>query len=150
MPEPGGPGGPLALPIFGRSVNPIQTGKGRLSPPITTGPLNVFHRPASLLNSCQYHLINHLAVHQVFSRIFWQSTETFNVFQQNKTGKAETRNWSISGSDYRKEKSGSGTTKEYFQLFYQKVSHLYYFQGFFYLDYRELNKIVRYVPQKCF
>ena len=50
MPEPGGPGGPLAPPIFCRSVNPIQTGEGRLSPPITTGPLNVFHLPASLLN----------------------------------------------------------------------------------------------------
>ena len=35
MPEPGG--GPLAPPIFGRSVNPISTGEGRLSPPITTG-----------------------------------------------------------------------------------------------------------------
>ena len=48
MPEPGGPGGPLAPPIFGTSVNPIRTGEGRLSPPITTGPLNVFHLPASL------------------------------------------------------------------------------------------------------
>ena len=35
-------------PIFGRSVNPIQTGEGRLSPPITTGTPNVFHLPASL------------------------------------------------------------------------------------------------------
>ena len=48
MPEPGGPGGPLAPPIFGRSVNPIRTREGRLSPPNTTGPLNVFHLPASL------------------------------------------------------------------------------------------------------
>ena len=48
MPEPGGPGGPLAPPIFCRSVNPIRTGEGRLSPPITTGPPNVFHLPASL------------------------------------------------------------------------------------------------------
>ena len=50
MPEPGGPGGPLASPppIFGRSVNPITTGEGRLSAPITTGTLNVFHLPASL------------------------------------------------------------------------------------------------------
>ena len=38
VPEPGGPGGPLAPPIFGRSVNPIWTGEDRLSPPITTGP----------------------------------------------------------------------------------------------------------------
>ena len=42
------PGGPLAPPIFCRSVNPIQTREGRLSPPITTGPPNVFHLPASL------------------------------------------------------------------------------------------------------
>ena len=48
MPEPGGPGGPLAPPIFGRSVNPIQTRKGRLSPPITTGTPKVFHLPAAL------------------------------------------------------------------------------------------------------
>ena len=40
----GGPGGGATAPppIFCRSVNPIQTGKGRLSPPITTGPPNVF------------------------------------------------------------------------------------------------------------
>ena len=35
-------------PIFGRSVNPILTGEGRLSPPITTGTPNVFHLLASL------------------------------------------------------------------------------------------------------
>ena len=35
-------------PIFGRSVNPIPTGEGRLSPPITTGTPNDFHLPASL------------------------------------------------------------------------------------------------------
>ena len=48
MPEPGGLGGPLAPLIFGRSVNPISTGEGRLSPPITTGTPNVFHLPESL------------------------------------------------------------------------------------------------------
>ena len=48
MPEPGGPGGPLAPPIFGRSVNPIQTGGGQIMPTITTGPPKVFHLPASL------------------------------------------------------------------------------------------------------
>ena len=47
-PEPGGPVGPLAPPIFGRSANPISTGEGRLSPPITTGPSNIFHLLASL------------------------------------------------------------------------------------------------------
>ena len=33
VPEPGGSGGP---PRFGRSVNPIPIGEGRLPPPITT------------------------------------------------------------------------------------------------------------------
>ena len=36
-------------PIFGISVNPIATGEGRLSPPITTGTHNIFHLPVSLL-----------------------------------------------------------------------------------------------------
>ena len=49
MPEPEGPGGPLAPPIFCRSVNPIWTGEGRLSPPITNGTPKVFHLPASLM-----------------------------------------------------------------------------------------------------
>jgi hypothetical protein len=35
-------------PIFGRSVNPIPIGEGRLSPPIITGTPNVFHLPAAL------------------------------------------------------------------------------------------------------
>ena len=48
VPEPGGPGGPLAPPIFVRSVNPIRTGESRLSPPITIGTPKVFHLPASL------------------------------------------------------------------------------------------------------
>ena len=48
MPEPGGPGVSLVPPIFGRSVNPIPTGEGRLSPSITTGTPNVFPLPASL------------------------------------------------------------------------------------------------------
>ena len=48
VPELGGPGGPLAPPIFCRSVNPIWTGEGRLSPPITTSPSNVFDLPAAL------------------------------------------------------------------------------------------------------
>ena len=45
---PGVPGRPLASQIFDRSVNPIPTGEGRLSPHITTGTPNVFHLPASL------------------------------------------------------------------------------------------------------
>ena len=48
MPELGGPGGPLAPPIFGRSVNPIPTGGGQIMPTISTGPPKVFHLPASL------------------------------------------------------------------------------------------------------
>ena len=51
MPEPGGPGGPLAPPIFFRSFNPIGTGEGKLSPPITTGTPNVFHLPAALTDT---------------------------------------------------------------------------------------------------
>ena len=50
MPESGGGGqGGIGPPIFGRSLNPIPTGEGRLSPPISTGTSNVFHLPASLL-----------------------------------------------------------------------------------------------------
>ena len=44
----GGQGGHWP-PIFGRSVNPIPTGEGRSSPPITTGTPNIFHLPASLI-----------------------------------------------------------------------------------------------------
>ena len=43
MPEPGGLGG-----ATGRSVNPIPTGEGRLSPSITTGTPNFFQLPASM------------------------------------------------------------------------------------------------------
>ena len=50
----GGARGATAPPIFGRSVNPIWTGEGRLSPPVTTGPPNVFHLPASLDNIFSY------------------------------------------------------------------------------------------------
>ena len=48
VPEPGVQGGHCLPPIFGRLVNPIPTGEGRLSPPITTGTPNVFQLPASL------------------------------------------------------------------------------------------------------
>ena len=45
----GGARGATGLPpTFGRSINPILTGEGRLYPPITTGTPNVFHLPASL------------------------------------------------------------------------------------------------------
>ena len=44
----GAPGPPP--PMFVRSVNPIPTGEGRLSPPITTDTPKVFHLPASLLD----------------------------------------------------------------------------------------------------
>ena len=40
--------GATGSPIFVRLVNPIGTGEGRLSPPITTGTPKVFHLPASL------------------------------------------------------------------------------------------------------
>ena len=48
VPEPGGPGGPVAPPIFGRPVNPIPTMGGRFCPPFTSGTPNIFHLPASL------------------------------------------------------------------------------------------------------
>ena len=35
-------------PMFGRSLKPIPTGEGRLSPPITTETPNVFYPPALL------------------------------------------------------------------------------------------------------
>ena len=48
-----GPGGPLAPPVFCRSVNPIWTGEGRLSPPITTAPPMFFtFRHHCNLSSC--------------------------------------------------------------------------------------------------
>ena len=53
VPELGGPGGPLAPSIFGRSVNPIQNGGGQIMPTITTGPPKVFHLPASLVHIVQ-------------------------------------------------------------------------------------------------
>ena len=56
MPEPGS--------IFGRSVNPIPTGEGRLFPP-TTGTPHVFHLPASLNIS----LLNHLKLFPNFLEI---------------------------------------------------------------------------------
>ena len=47
----GGTGGATGPPIFGRSVNPIQTGGGQIMPTITTGPPKVFHLPAALMLS---------------------------------------------------------------------------------------------------
>ena len=42
------PGRPLTSPIFGRSVNPIETREGRLSPSkLLLTPPNFFHLPAS-------------------------------------------------------------------------------------------------------
>ena len=49
--------GPLAPPMFGRSFNPIPPGEDRLSPPITTGTLNVFHLPASMSLFISYMLL---------------------------------------------------------------------------------------------
>jgi hypothetical protein len=49
-----GTGGATGPPIFGRSVNPIQTGGGQIMPTITTGPPKVFHLPASLHGEGEY------------------------------------------------------------------------------------------------
>ena len=44
-----GPKGPVAHPIIGKSVNPIQTEGGQIMPTITTAPPpKVFHLPAAL------------------------------------------------------------------------------------------------------
>ena len=43
---------PLLPPIFCRTINPIPTGEGRLSPLINTGTPNFFHLPASLMHAC--------------------------------------------------------------------------------------------------
>ena len=50
MPEPGGGAG-TGPPIFGRSVNPILSRRGRFCPTFTTGTPKFFHLPASLLCS---------------------------------------------------------------------------------------------------
>ena len=57
MPEPG-------PPIFGGSVNPIPTGEGRLSPPITTGTPKVFHLPASLHILHTYIIIKNIIINK--------------------------------------------------------------------------------------
>ena len=51
MPQPGGPGRPLAPPpqYLADQLTLFQPGEGRLSPPITTRPPKKFHLPASLL-----------------------------------------------------------------------------------------------------
>ena len=57
-------------PIFGRSVNPIPTGEGRLSTLITSGPSNIFHLPASLYTRSEsYYYITsftHLPIFSIF------------------------------------------------------------------------------------
>ena len=54
--------------IFCTSVDPIRTGEGRLSPPITTGTPNVFHLPAPL---------NYLFAYPIM-----ESHATFGTFRQ--------------------------------------------------------------------
>ena len=48
MQDRGGPGGALAPQYLADQLTLFKLGEGRLSPPITTGPPNVFHLPASL------------------------------------------------------------------------------------------------------
>ena len=45
---PGGAGGAMATPDFGRSVNPISTKGGRLCPPNNTGTLGFSDLPMAL------------------------------------------------------------------------------------------------------
>ena len=79
MPELRG-GGPLTSPIFGRSVNPIPIGEGRLSPPITTGTSNVLHLPASLekIKGRLFHLSNTIWVSKILkNKLVWQTEINF-------------------------------------------------------------------------
>ena len=48
IPEPGGPGGPLASQYLAAQLTLFQPVEGRLSPSSTTGPPKLFHLPASL------------------------------------------------------------------------------------------------------
>ena len=80
VPEPGGgPGGPLtpSPPIFSTSVNPIRNGEGRLSPPITTCPPNVFHLPASInlyATKVSLPLTSSFQTSHTYIRIMWTNT----------------------------------------------------------------------------
>ena len=57
MPEPGGPGAP---PIFGRSVNPIQTGGGQIIPTYCYWPPQCFS-PSGITDIYNTYLsLNHL------------------------------------------------------------------------------------------
>ena len=71
MPDRGGPGGPLAPPIFGRSVNPIPTGGGQIMPTITTGPPKVFHLPASLMGTNRY---SHFGERLLLTKTLFENT----------------------------------------------------------------------------
>ena len=91
MPEPGGPGGPLAPPIFGRSVNPIQTEEGRLSPPITTGTPKVFSLAASLrvctcmiFQNRQVNFIRSLSKKTLDQWVTWKSVNMAPCVNNNK------------------------------------------------------------------
>ena len=61
-PEPGGQGGHWPPQYLADQLTLFQLGEGRLSPPISTGPPNVFHLPASLeiYYSGKSHLIRFL------------------------------------------------------------------------------------------
>ena len=54
----GGAGGALASPVFGRSIHPISTRVGTLSPPITTSPPG-FSDLATALQNFRRH-VDHL------------------------------------------------------------------------------------------
>ena len=87
MPEPGGPGGSLAPPIFVRSVNPIPTREGSSSPHITNGTPNVFYLPASLecilhISYCRKCCIDYSDGHDCFWTICWWSNEFFIIWYQ--------------------------------------------------------------------
>ena len=60
--------------LFGRSNTLIPTGEGRLFPPITTGPPNVFHIPASM-NYVMYARLRR-------RRRAWNKRRAYNIWQK--------------------------------------------------------------------
>ena len=77
VPEPGGPGGPLAPPIFGRSVNPTPTGEGRLSPSTTTGTPNVSHSGITEHSPYEYQIFEFLPEATSLSKAAFNISELF-------------------------------------------------------------------------
>ena len=81
----GGRGGHWPPPIFGRSVNPIPTGEGRFSLPITTCTPNVFHLPASLKSIYHFPNLVYTFVEKVVPHVMSLSKRLYLFFYKSKT-----------------------------------------------------------------